>query len=300
MQQPLFTVIISTYNRKDILPRAIESVLNQTFPNFELLVIDNGSTDSTASVCDRVKDDRFTYVRNPKPTDSCDGPRNLGIEMAQGNLIAFLDDDDIWYPTRLEKVKKAFEENPDVSCVCHNENKNVDGKITETFRYGPWSPDLYERLLYEGNCLSSCATTIKRDLLKKLDGFDLRKEFCKAADYDLWIRMAKRGVKIYFIDEPLGEFFLTGHNWSTADPTFRGKLANLLEMHILQHEKKPILQISKRGMWQLFKLNAIAGKRYTKAGDYRNALRHYRKAALFVMKKPSLISTLFSGTVKND
>ena len=283
-QAPLVTVIISTFNRKDVLPRAIESVLNQTFPDFELLVIDNGSTDGTEAVVKRIVDRRLKYIRNPEPTDSCDGPRNLGINSAKGSLIAFLDDDDIWYPVRLEKVKKAFDENPDVSAVCHNENKNVNGKITETFRYGPWSEDMYQRLLYEGNCLSSCGTTVKRDLLIRLEGFDLRKEFCKAGDYDLWIRMTKIGAKVYFIAEPLGEFFLTGYNWSTRDATFRGKIANLVEMHILQYENKPLPEISKKGMRRLFKLNAIAGKRYTKAGDYRNALRHFGKAAALLAR----------------
>src|SRR3989338_11247573 len=110
MENPLFTVVMATYNREDMLPRAVASVLNQTFADFELLVIDNGSTDGTESVVRDIKDGRVSYVRNNKPTSSCDGPRNLGITMAKGLYTAFLDDDDIWYPPRLGKVKSAFEE----------------------------------------------------------------------------------------------------------------------------------------------------------------------------------------------
>ena len=100
MMDFVFTVIITTYNRRDLLPHAIQSVLGQTFTDFELLVIDNGSMDDTKFVVQAIKDDRIKYVLNPKPTQSCDAPRNLGIEIAQGKFISFLDDDDIWYPRK--------------------------------------------------------------------------------------------------------------------------------------------------------------------------------------------------------
>lgn len=260
--EPIFTVIITTYNRKDMLPRAIQSVLSQTLPYFELLLIDNGSTDDTQSLVSTIKDPRVIFFRNPRPTDSCDGPRNLGIKMAKGRLISFLDDDDTWYPERLKKVNRAFQEHPEVSLVCHSEHRIVNGKIDGTLRYGPWTEDIYERLLYEGNCLSSCGSTIKSGVLRELNGFDLRKEFSGAADYELWIRMAGMGMKFYFIDEPLGSFSLTGQNYSVRDAAFGLKVASIVKWHILEREKKRLWGISKRGMRRLLKLYAIAGKQY--------------------------------------
>lgn len=292
MQKPVFTVIIATYNRKNILPRAIQSVLNQTFRDFELLVIDNGSTDGTSETVRNIKDSRLFYIRNPEPTDSCDAPRNLGIKMAKGYFIAFLDDDDIWYPERLKKVKKAFDANPDVSAVCHNEHKKVNGRIGGILRYGPWKENMYERLLYEGNCISTCGTTIKRDLLRELNGFDLK--FYRAADYGLWLRMAERNAKIHFIEEPLGEFTQTGYNWNRLRPEHGADLAHLSEMHILKYENKPLLHISRKGMWWLFRRYIFAARSYIIAHNYKEALKYYAKAILFIIRRPSLIRNILS------
>lgn len=283
-ENPVFTVIISTYNRKDMLPRAIESVLNQTFGNFELLVIDNGSTDGTGTVVGALKDPRIRYVKNPEPTSSCDGPRNMGIEMARGKYVAFLDDDDTWYPERLEKVKKAFDAHPEVAAVCHNEKRNFKGKTDKLLAYGPWSEDIHERLLYEGNCLSSCATTVKTETLRSLGGIDTRAEYTAAGDYDLWLRMTSGGAKIYFIEEPLGEFGFTGSNRSVKDAAFQFRVATLVKDHILAYEKQRLFGISKRGAMRLFKLYAIAGKYFLKAGRPIPALGCFLRAFIFIIR----------------
>ncbi|MFH0771902.1 MAG: glycosyltransferase [Candidatus Omnitrophota bacterium] len=294
MNGPRFTVIIATYNREDLLPRAISSVLGQTFKDFELLVIDNGSTDGTRAAVEAIKDPRLKYILNPQPTASCDAPRNLGIKLAKGSLIAFLDDDDIWYPQRLEKVNKAFEENPDVAAVCHNEFRNISGRRSELLVYGPWGQDMHERLLYDKNCLSSCATTIKTGLLNELGGFDLRKEFGAAADYDFWLRMTAKGAKTHFIEEPLGEFNFTGKNWSVADTAFQSRVAFLIKTHILNYEKRPLLLISTKGMRRLFKLYFIAGRFFLRARKYKDALKCFSQAALFIIMRPILLGRLFS------
>lgn len=288
MRDPLFTIVLATYNNRDLLPRAIQSALNQTFPDFELLVIDDGSADDTRFVVERIGDSRIRYVLNPAPSGSCDYPRNLGIRMAKGSLIAFLDEDDLWYPRRLEKVEKAFDEHPEVSAVCHSENRRVNGRITGVNRYGPWTDNFYEILIYERNCLSPVATTIKADLLRELNGFVLRKEFDGAADYDLWLRMAGRKAKIHFIEEPLGEFSVTGNNLSTVDPAFESKVAFLLREHILNYEQKPVSQLSKKGLWRLFQQYYIAGRGFLRAGEYKNAFRCYLQAASFLLFKPAL------------
>jgi len=293
MSGPLFTVIMATYNRRDLLPRAINSVLSQTFGDFELLVIDNGSTDDTGSVVGKFKDPRVKYILNPRPTKSCDAPRNLGIDMARGSLVSFLDDDDLWYPERLGKVKEAFDKNPGACAVCHNENKTIDGKFVGLLRHGPWSEDIYERLLYDRNCLSSCAMTIKTGLLRELNGFDLRAEFDSAADYDLWLRMAAKSVKIFFIEEPLGEFSVTGRNWSKVNPEFESRVAFLVKEHIVKYERRGILRISKKGMRRLSMLYLIAARAFLRAGHYGKAAAYFFRAGLFFMIRPALITDLY-------
>lgn len=282
MQEPIFSVILATYNNRDLLPRAIESVLNQTFGNFELLVVDDGSTDDTRFVVERIRDARIRYVLNTVPSTSCDPPRNLGIQMARGVFISFLDEDDIWYSERLAKVKKAFDEHPDVAAVCHSENRRVNGRITGVNRYGPWSENFLEVLLYEKNCLSPVATTIKADLLRELGGFDVRKEFDGAADYDLWLRMAAKKARIHFIDEPLGEFSVTGNNFSLVDPTFESKVAFLIRKHIVGYEQRPLWRISKKGLTRLFRHHLIAARAFQRCSHYRQAFQYYLQAACFL------------------
>ena len=282
MKNGFFSVILATYNNRDLLPRAVQSVLAQTFEDFELLVIDDGSGDDTRFVVERIKDPRIQYVLNHAPSGSCDFPRNVGISLARGALISFLDEDDIWYAQRLEKVKRAFDENPDVSVVCHSENRRVNGRITGVNKYGPWTENFYEVLLYERNCLSPVATTIKADLLRELNGFDVRKEFDGAADYDLWLRMAAKKARIYFIDEPLGEFSVTGNNFSLVDPTFESKVAFLIRKHLIAYEQKPLWQISKKGLMRLFRHHLIAARAFQRSSYYRQAFQYYLQAAGFL------------------
>ena len=294
MKSPVFTVIIATYNRQKLLPRAVDSVLKQTFGDFELIVVDNGSTDGTKSYVEGIEDPRVRYMLNPDPTNSCDRPRNIGIRSAGGEFISFLDDDDIWYPDRLEKVKQVFCEHPDISCVCHYENRRVDGKIYGVFRHGPWTEDLYDRLLYEGNCMSSCATTVKSGTLRRFNGFDERERYSEVADYDLWIRMARSSLKVFFLQEALGEFSLTGENWSVVSPRFALKQARMIEDHIVEREGKPLFHVSAKGLFRLFQLYCIAGRSFFAKRYYAQALRYSGLALLFVLRRPVLTVNLLA------
>lgn len=269
MNPKAFTVILATHNRRDLLPRAIQSVLHQTFEDFELLVIDNGSTDDTRYVVERIKDDRMIYMSNPHPTKSCDQPRNLGIRHANGNTICFLDDDDIWYPRKLEKVKGVFDQYPDVGAVCHYENQRHNGRIDRLLKYGPWNNHFYESLLYEGNCLSPSAMAIRRDILKELGGFDTRTEIELASDYECWLRMAARQIKFHFIEEPLGEFSLTPYNGYKVNTDFHLRVAHFVKEHILEFEKRPWYRMSKRGAKRLGRLYLAAARDYLRKWSRR-------------------------------
>ena len=99
---PLVSVIVSTHNRADLLCETLDSILSQTYENFELIVVDDGSTDNTEEVVKRHSAGRINYLK----IDNWGGParpRNIGIEKAKGKYIAFCDDDDIWLPKKLEK-----------------------------------------------------------------------------------------------------------------------------------------------------------------------------------------------------
>ena len=109
MNKPFFTVVIPTYNRAELLKEAIQSVFDQTFENFELIVIDDHSTDKTKDVVSSFHDSRIKYILNDHAKGGA-GTRNAGIFRAKGEWIAFLDDDDIWLPKKLELQYKKIQE----------------------------------------------------------------------------------------------------------------------------------------------------------------------------------------------
>jgi len=103
----LVSVIIPTYNRKALLDIAINSVLNQTYQNFEIIIVDDNSNDGTDNYINKINHDNIQYIKN-KETMYAPKSRNIGISHSKGDLIAFLDDDDEWYPDKLEKQVKLF------------------------------------------------------------------------------------------------------------------------------------------------------------------------------------------------
>jgi len=113
---PKVSVIIPTYNRANFLRSAIQSVLNQTFKDFEVIVVDDASTDNTRQLIHEFVDDRICYIAHNKNRGGS-ASRNTGIESSKGKFIAFLDDDDMWMPTKLEKQLLLVNMNPEISVV---------------------------------------------------------------------------------------------------------------------------------------------------------------------------------------
>ncbi len=118
MNVPTVSVVIPTYNRAGLLPRALDSVIAQSFPYWEIVLVDDGSTDGTASLAQAYKErlgERMMYVR--RPNTGCGGARNHGIEAARGRFLAFLDSDDEFLPSKLERQLALFDRRPDLGFV---------------------------------------------------------------------------------------------------------------------------------------------------------------------------------------
>ena len=124
---PFFSVVIPTYNCAEFLQRSLESVFSQTYQDFEVIVIDNSSTDNTENVLDSVDDKRLTVIK-VNNNGIIAHSRNKGIENAKGKWVAFLDSDDIWKPEKLEKISDAIVNNSEVILVCHDEWHVNNGK----------------------------------------------------------------------------------------------------------------------------------------------------------------------------
>ena len=202
---PLVSVIIPTYNRAGIISQTIDNIFQQTYRNFELIIVDDGSTDDTQSKL-RQYDDRIRVV---KQTNS--GPavaRNHGAKLARGEIIAFQDSDDLWKPTKLERQVALLEMNRSASCcLCNVLLRVVDGRELTSFDFslirlvedeGIWFNVL--EVLATRFVLFNQAAAIRREAFERLDGFDQSLKYLE--DYDLPLRLALQGPWVY-IREPL-------------------------------------------------------------------------------------------------
>jgi teichuronic acid biosynthesis glycosyltransferase TuaG len=201
--KPYVSVVIPTYNHAKLLKKALDSVMAQTFQNWETVVVNNFSTDNTIEVVNSFTDPRiklFNFSNNGVIAAS----RNHGLKEATGNFIAFLDSDDVWYSNKLQKcVEQASAGN---QFICHGELWINSDLTQRTVMYGPASNATYNRLLYKGNCISTSTTFIAKPLLDSVQGFDENPEIITTEDYDLWLRLASKNPKTIFIPEVLGEF----------------------------------------------------------------------------------------------
>lgn len=198
---PFFSVVIPTFNRADFLREAVQSVLDQTFGDYEVIVIDDGSTDHTSKVLDGFSDERIVIVDNDRGSGGA-GTRNTGIFRAKGQWVAFLDDDDIWFAEKLQKQYETLQAaSPDIGMI-YTGHLRFRQTVKET--YLEFKPtlhgDIFADLLYKNSMAGFYSVVIRRDILLSLGGLDER--FPAQQDHDLYVRVA-RDYKVACLPEPL-------------------------------------------------------------------------------------------------
>jgi len=205
-RQPLVSTIIPTYNRASVIANAVESVLQQTYKNVEIIVIDDGSTDSTEASLARFRNQiRFVQQKNQGPAAA----RNRGIEAARGEIVAFLDSDDLWKPRKLERQVAVLERagNSVPCCLCNASLRSNDGMETESFAVAEIYPSFAEGLwLNPAEILATRfvffnqAVAVRKWALDQVGGFD--ESLWLLEDWDLAVRLSFLGTWS-FIREPL-------------------------------------------------------------------------------------------------
>ena len=191
------SVIIPTYNRGWIVRDAIDSVLGQTYADFELIVVDDGSSDRTPPILDAYGD-RLRVIRQANRGVSA--ARNRGIGESSGTLIALLDSDDIWLPKKLAVQVDFFKRNP-AALICQTEEIWIRNglRVNPGKRHRKPSGMIFERSL-ELCLVSPSAVMVRRELFEKVGLFDESLPACE--DYDLWLRVGCR-FPVHLIDRPL-------------------------------------------------------------------------------------------------
>lgn len=201
---PFFSVILNTHNANNTIRKTISSVLGQTFRNFELIIVDDCSTDDTLNIVHEYLDHcDIHYIIIPlQENHGISYSRNIGIDKATGKYIAFIDDDDLWIENKLEK-QFAFLEKHDflIDWVFSNYfviDKNYQ-KIGNRHRKSGFYD--WHSIIRDGNPVGMLTVVVKRQIIKENKFRNLNHE-----DYDLWIRLSKKGIAGYLMEDELAEY----------------------------------------------------------------------------------------------
>jgi len=209
---PKVSVIIPTYNRAHLVGKAIESVLAQTYRDFEIIVVDDGSADATGEVVNSFQDSRISYIY--QKNSGVASARNRGITASRGEYIALLDSDDVWLSEYLSLTVEQMEANPEVALVCSDCyicDKNLEERLHRKWRSSTFDTiKLHDAerhplkyLLRSGCFISPQATLLRSSVLEKTGLFD--ETLLTHEDLEMFIRIV-RDYPIKLVDLPLVEF----------------------------------------------------------------------------------------------
>jgi len=200
----MVSVIISTYNRFELVQRAIISVLNQTYKDYEIIVINDCSDDIRYDEFEKRIDIKYFKLNKRSGLPSI--VRNFGIKQSQGNWVAFLDDDDIWRPEKLEKQMFLTNKYKFICTESYYENQlYAKGKYINVWNQK--NPEnTYEfnhNLLLRHNLIINSSVLVHKDLLNEVNLISESNHLRGIEDYDTWLRITNLGYVCYFIEEPL-------------------------------------------------------------------------------------------------
>jgi glycosyltransferase involved in cell wall biosynthesis len=203
---PKISVIIPTYNRVHLIKDAIESVFNQTYQDFELIIIDDGSTDSTKEVLAEYGE-RLQYIYQDNQGRSA--ARNHGIALAKGEFIAFLDSDDVWFPDKLTRQVPILESSPEnvalvhgYKCIVNRNLRLMPGwklKLRKLYSLAERGEETYENYLHF-NCIFTSTILVRRTAIIEICGYDNFIESLE--DLDFYLRLLLKDYSFVFISEP--------------------------------------------------------------------------------------------------
>jgi glycosyltransferase involved in cell wall biosynthesis len=263
---PRVSVIIPTFNRRDYLPIALDSVLAQTYTDYEIVIIDDGSTDDTRDILfpyeQRI---RYFYQQN----SGIAAARNRGIEESRGMYLALLDSDDYWLPGKLACQVEGLEKNPQWGMVATRcSSISPDGRFRRHNRPGKSGWILID--LFKSNFIRTSSAMITRECLDQVGLFDTSLPECE--EYDLWLRIAHR-YPIGFINQSLTVYTDNPHGVSTDSLAGRHVRIKVLEKEYLRERIPPALY--RRRMARNYH---YLGRHYLRRGQPSEGKKYLRQA----------------------
>jgi teichuronic acid biosynthesis glycosyltransferase TuaG len=220
MPNPLISIIMPAYNAAQFMAESIRSVIDQTYTNWELIIINDGSTDDTEAIANKqVLVDRRIRLIN-QTNKKLSGARNAGIKAATGEWLAFLDSDDLWVPDKLTKQIETISVQLGVGVIFSDgyifNNDDITNNLPYNTAYGFFSgADMY-KLLYQGNYIPVLSVLVKKEYLDLIGLQDENLIACQ--DWDYWLRLAANDVGFYGMQEKL--FYYRRHNQNMSNDNY--------------------------------------------------------------------------------
>ena len=274
MSRPLFSVVIPTYNRAEKLLRALKSLNQQTFPDFEVLVCDDGSTDETRTVVDefrsqiRFLDLRYFFESN---WGGPAYPRNIGIKKASSDWICFLDSDDSWYPEKLETMLLHLDGS---DLIYHGVDLIDDSGKSKPLISRQLKYPVFQDLMLKGHNgrIINSSVCARKEIIEKVDGLSENRLLIGVEDADLWLKISRYTERFKYISKRLGTYHLEGENLTLYNQNMIDKLQLLFNLHAPYLPNDVMRNLAgKTNNYHLGRIRRIIG-------DSKNALKLYRSA----------------------
>lgn len=305
---PLLSIILPTYNRAELLPRAIESVLDQSFCDWELIIWDDGSTDNTRSVAESYEDSRISYYY--AENQGVASARNRAIERAHSTYLAFLDSDDAWHPEKLSKQIACFKSHPEIDTLftdflninlsnnIHENNFQSNQQAMKSLVSLPMDEYLFIiqsgflKSLASGNYIATDTVMIRRSSLTTPKPFN--ENLRNSEDFELWWRLGLAGIKFAYLDQILMTRYKPTNSLSSASPLSIQSQINALDLCANASVKAnrsdliPYLHSPYRNAWQ----NMITA--CAQAGDKIGMLHAFQRSLIYGFR-PGAVRLLLEG-----
>ncbi|HUV42511.1 MAG TPA: glycosyltransferase [Patescibacteria group bacterium] len=237
-KKPMVSVIIATYNRAQWLKKSIQSILNQTYQDFELIVVDDHSTDETPQVVKSFKDQRIKYFQQTKTfpikSQGAAAARNIGLKKAKGDLIAFNDDDDLWKKQKLAKQVKALAKADKKTGVVYTRIRRIsdkEKKLIPTEKEVVREGDVHRDLFLENWIVALPAALVKKECFQKAGLFD--EDFPRYQDWELWLRISQ-DYHFQYLPQVLVDSYMLGQGIRSDDRA----LLKATELIFQKHQKE--------------------------------------------------------------
>lgn len=256
MSLPAVSILLPVYNAEKYLKAAMDSLLSQAFTDFELIIVNDGSTDGSEEIALSYSDKRIVYLKN-ESNKGLIYTLNRGIESAKGRYVARMDADDICLPTRLQKQVEWLEMNPETSVVgCHvsfiDDKGFVTGEWEEDLKTAT-SEDIKRKMVWE-NCIAHPAVMTRSQILKR---YRYRQDQKNTEDYDLWLRMLADGLKMEKVPEKL--LLYRAHDASITGSILRKSNPFFKQLHC---KRRFLLNRIKKLKWGRFETQVLVSTIY--------------------------------------